>query len=103
MFSITLILISVRSATPLLGIYVTLKRKKKTLMESKNNRKQAVSSNTAGVVFGFGTIKKNIIQVDNVLFIFFTLPTWICEEFILRQQFDFSQNVTFSYRQLFMF
>lgn len=30
MFSITLILIFVRNATPLLGIYVTLKRKKDT-------------------------------------------------------------------------
>lgn len=72
-------------------------------MESKNNRKKAVSSNTAGVVFGFGTIKKNIIKVDNVLFIFLMLPTWICEEFIVRQQFDFSQNVIFSHRKLFMF
>lgn len=72
-------------------------------MESKNNRKKAVSSNTAWVVFGFGTIKKNIIHVDNVLFIFFMLPTWICEEFILRQRFDFSQNVIYSYSQLFMF
>lgn len=72
-------------------------------MESKNNTKKAVSSNTAGVVFGFGTIKKNIIKVDNVLFIFLMLPTWICEEFIVRQQFDFSQNVIFSHRKLFMF
>lgn len=71
-------------------------------MESRNNRKKAVSSNTAGVVFGFGTIKKNIIQVDNVLFIFLMLPTWLCEEFILRQQFGFSQNVIFSFRKFFM-
>lgn len=80
-----------------------LQRGEKVTDGKQNNGKKAVSNSTAGVVFGFGTIKKNIIQVDNVLFIFFMLPTWICEEFILRQQFDFSQNVIFSYRQLFMF
>lgn len=76
MFSITLIWILVRNAIPPLRKYVTLKRKKKALMESKV-RDQAVSSNTAGVVFGFGTIKENIIQVDNVHFIFFLVLTWI--------------------------
>lgn len=58
-------------------------------MESKIIQRSS-SNNTAGVVFGFGTIKKNITQVNNVHFIFFMVLTWICEEFILRHQLDFS-------------
>lgn len=41
--------------------------------------------------------------MDNIYFIFFMLLTWIHEEFILRQKYDFSQNVVFSYASLFMF